>query len=189
MSYFTGLSVPSVFETITAGAASSMRVSSIETSSAAEAVCWMVTPVPTPRTIAIAVESRKHTTVFTPMPPSFLPSPTRTSGGRRLHTTSTPTFSVSLSAGFSITPEECWLKFYRVDSPMTDRLFYAVLPKRSYTSRAVRRFIEIFGEVMRTLGHKNGGNVEIRTLGGLLLRRSPSARLRPLGHVSTQREL
>ena len=155
LSYFTGLSVPSVFETITAGAASSMRVSSIETSSAAEAVCWMVTPVPTPRTIAIAVESRKHTTVFTPMPPSFLPSPTRTSGGRRLHTTSTPTFSVSLSAGslsagFSITPEECWLKFYRVDSPMTDRLFYAVLPKRSYTSRAVRRFIEIFGEVMRT---------------------------------------
>lgn len=36
------------------------------------------------------------------------------------------------------------------------------------------------------LGNRNGGDVEIRTLGALLLRRSPSARLRPLGHVSAK---
>lgn len=36
------------------------------------------------------------------------------------------------------------------------------------------------------LGNENGGDVEIRTLGALLLRRSPSARLRPLGHVSAK---
>ncbi len=59
-------------------------------------------------------------------------------------------FAAAFISDRMITPEECGLKFYRVDSPMTDRLFYAVLPKRSYTSRAVRRFIEIFGEVMRT---------------------------------------
>ncbi len=42
-----------------------------------------------------------------------------------------------------IFPHEEALKFYRVASPVTERQFYAVLPKREYTSKAVRAFMDI----------------------------------------------
>ena len=40
------------------------------------------------------------------------------------------------------------LKFYKIDSKLTERMFYAVLPRREYTPKSVRAFIEIFGEVI-----------------------------------------
>ena len=36
------------------------------------------------------------------------------------------------------------LRFYRIDSAVTERVFYAVLPRREYTSKAVKEFIGIF---------------------------------------------
>ncbi|MBQ7215611.1 MAG: LysR family transcriptional regulator [Synergistaceae bacterium] len=45
-----------------------------------------------------------------------------------------------------IFPQEESLKFYRVDSAVTERQFYAVLPRREYTSKAVRAFVEIVRE-------------------------------------------
>lgn len=47
-----------------------------------------------------------------------------------------------------ITSEEHSLLFYRIDSPVIEKLFYTVLPKREYTSKAVHAFIKIFGEVI-----------------------------------------
>ena len=43
------------------------------------------------------------------------------------------------------------LKFYRIDSQVTERQFYAVLPRREYTSRAVRAFIDTFSAVLSQL--------------------------------------
>ena len=41
------------------------------------------------------------------------------------------------------------LCFYKIDSPLATRLFYALLPNRDYTAKAVRRFIQLVGEVLR----------------------------------------
>ncbi|MCI7404199.1 hypothetical protein [Pyramidobacter sp.] len=41
------------------------------------------------------------------------------------------------------------LCFYRLDSPLATRQFYALLPRRDYTAKAVRRFIQLVGEVLR----------------------------------------
>ena len=48
-----------------------------------------------------------------------------------------------------IFPHEEALKFYRVDSKITERQFYAVLPRREYTSLAVRAFITIIAGALR----------------------------------------
>lgn len=47
-----------------------------------------------------------------------------------------------------INENEKALKFYRIDSPVTERLFYAVLPRREYTSKAVRAFINVFSSMI-----------------------------------------
>ena len=36
------------------------------------------------------------------------------------------------------------LRFYKVDSPAASREFYAVMPRREYTSKVVRAFIDVF---------------------------------------------
>ena len=48
-----------------------------------------------------------------------------------------------------IFPQENALKFYKVDSKITERQFYAVLPRREYTSLAVRAFIKIIASALR----------------------------------------
>ncbi len=58
-------------------------------------------------------------------------------------------FAAAFISDRMITPEEEKLNFYRIDSPVTDRLFYAVLPKREYTSKAVRAFIELSGSKLK----------------------------------------
>ena len=40
-------------------------------------------------------------------------------------------------------PAEHKLNFYKINLPVTERLFFAVLPKREYTSKAVKTFIKI----------------------------------------------
>ncbi|MBQ7196483.1 MAG: LysR family transcriptional regulator [Synergistaceae bacterium] len=40
-------------------------------------------------------------------------------------------------------PTEHKLNFYKINLPVTKRLFFAVLPKREYTSKAVKTFIEL----------------------------------------------
>lgn len=57
-------------------------------------------------------------------------------------------FAAAFVSDKMITAEEKHLNFYRINSPVTERLFYAVLPKREYTSKAVRAFIEIFNSVI-----------------------------------------
>lgn len=57
-------------------------------------------------------------------------------------------FAAAFISDRIITPEEQHLNFYRIDSPVTDRLFYAVLPKREYTSKAVRAFIELASKII-----------------------------------------
>ena len=57
-------------------------------------------------------------------------------------------FGAAFISDKMISQEEDGMKFYRIDSPVTERLFYAVLPKRSYTSKAVRAFLEVFNDVM-----------------------------------------
>ncbi|MBQ7544804.1 MAG: LysR family transcriptional regulator [Synergistaceae bacterium] len=41
------------------------------------------------------------------------------------------------------------LRFYRIDSDVTERAFYGVLPRREYTSKAVRAFIGVFSSVLQ----------------------------------------
>ena len=41
------------------------------------------------------------------------------------------------------------LRFYRVDSPAAEREFYAVMPGREYTSKAVRAFVDTASSVLR----------------------------------------
>ena len=53
-------------------------------------------------------------------------------------------FGAAFISDRMIFAQEDALKFYRVDSAETERQFYAVLPRREYTSKAVRAFIEIF---------------------------------------------
>ena len=51
-------------------------------------------------------------------------------------------FGAAFVSDRMITPDENGLCFYRIDSPVTTRLFHAVLPKREYTPKAVHAFIE-----------------------------------------------
>ena len=53
-------------------------------------------------------------------------------------------FGAAFISDRMIFPHEEALKFYRVDSAVTERQFYAVLPKREYTPKAVRAFMDIF---------------------------------------------
>ena len=53
-------------------------------------------------------------------------------------------FAAAFISDRMITPEENALNFYRINSPVTERLFYSVLPRREYTSKAVRAFVEVF---------------------------------------------
>lgn len=53
-------------------------------------------------------------------------------------------FGASFVSDRMITAGEKSLNFYRIDSPITERLFYAVLPKRDYTPKAVQAFIDLF---------------------------------------------
>ena len=57
-------------------------------------------------------------------------------------------FAAAFISDRMVTSEEHSLLFYRIDSPVTERLFYTVLPKREYTSKAVHAFIKIFGKVI-----------------------------------------
>lgn len=41
------------------------------------------------------------------------------------------------------------LLFFKLDSPLTDRLFYFLLPERNYTSFALRAFLEFAGNKLR----------------------------------------
>ena len=52
-------------------------------------------------------------------------------------------FGAAFVSDKMITPNESGLSFYRINSPVTERLFYTVLPKREYTPKAVRAFSEL----------------------------------------------
>ena len=52
-------------------------------------------------------------------------------------------FAAAFISDRMISQEESDLKFYRIDSPLTDRIFYTVLPKREYTSKAVKAFTNL----------------------------------------------
>ncbi len=45
-----------------------------------------------------------------------------------------------------ISPEDTSLCFYKIDSALTERLFYILLPQRKYTPFPVRAFIQYFAE-------------------------------------------
>lgn len=51
-------------------------------------------------------------------------------------------FGAAFVSDRMIKSDEKNLNFYRIASSITDRLFYAVLPRREYTPKAVRAFIE-----------------------------------------------
>ena len=51
-------------------------------------------------------------------------------------------FGAAFVSDRMISPGENGLCFYRIDSPVTERLFHAVLPKREYTPKSVHAFIE-----------------------------------------------
>lgn len=57
-------------------------------------------------------------------------------------------FAAAFVSDRMINPEERSLKFYKIASPVTERLFYTVLPRREYTSKAVHAFIEIFSSII-----------------------------------------
>ena len=57
-------------------------------------------------------------------------------------------FGAAFVSDKMINANENGLNFYRINSPVTERLFYTVLPKREYTSKAVRVFIETFRETL-----------------------------------------
>lgn len=61
-------------------------------------------------------------------------------------------FAASFISDRMISEGEEALCFYRIESPLTERLFYAVLPRREYTSKAVRAFIDIFAAVLHQRG-------------------------------------
>ena len=52
-------------------------------------------------------------------------------------------FGAAFVSDKMINSNENGLSFYRIDSPVTERLFYTVLPKREYTPKAVRAFSEL----------------------------------------------
>ena len=51
-------------------------------------------------------------------------------------------FGAAFVSDKMITAGEDRLKFYRIGSPVTERVFYSVLPKREYIPKAVRAFID-----------------------------------------------
>lgn len=51
-------------------------------------------------------------------------------------------FGAAFVSDRMISSDEHSLMFYRIDSPVTERLFHAVLPKREYTPKSVCAFIE-----------------------------------------------
>lgn len=52
-------------------------------------------------------------------------------------------FGAAFVSDRMIATNESRLVFYRIDSPVAGRAFYAVLPKREYIPKAVRAFIEV----------------------------------------------
>lgn len=57
-------------------------------------------------------------------------------------------FGAAFVSDKMITAGENGLKFYRIDSPVTKRIFYSVLPKREYIPKTVRAFIDVFSSVI-----------------------------------------
>ena len=53
-------------------------------------------------------------------------------------------FAAAFISDRMVSEGEEGLRFYRIASEVTDRMFYAVLPRREYTSKSVRAFIDIF---------------------------------------------
>ncbi len=58
-------------------------------------------------------------------------------------------FGAAFVSDRMIFPNEEALRFYRIDSAVTERQFYAVLPRREYTPKTVRAFIDTFSAVLR----------------------------------------
>ncbi|WP_352402704.1 LysR family transcriptional regulator [Pyramidobacter sp.] len=58
-------------------------------------------------------------------------------------------FAAAFVSDRMVTAAATPLCFYRLDSPLATRQFYALLPSRDYTAKAVRRFIQLVGEVLR----------------------------------------
>ncbi len=56
-------------------------------------------------------------------------------------------FGAAFVSDRMITADEKNLNFYKIDSPVTERLFYAVLPRREYTSKTVRAFVSTFSRI------------------------------------------
>lgn len=47
-----------------------------------------------------------------------------------------------------VTAESKQLRYYKLDSELTERLFYILLPERKYTSFAVQAFVQFFTDHM-----------------------------------------
>ena len=58
-------------------------------------------------------------------------------------------FGAAFVSDKMITANEDRLKFYRIDAPCTERIFYSVLPKRDYIPKSVQAFIDLFSEKYR----------------------------------------
>lgn len=58
-------------------------------------------------------------------------------------------FGAAFVSDRMINAGEKGLNFYRIDSSVTERIFYSVLPKREYIPKAVRAFIDVFSSVIR----------------------------------------
>lgn len=58
-------------------------------------------------------------------------------------------FGAAFVSDKMITACEDSLKFYRIDSTVTERKFYSVLPKREYIPKSVRAFIDTFSRKLR----------------------------------------
>ena len=54
-------------------------------------------------------------------------------------------FGAAFVSDRMITAGEKGLNFYRIDSPVTEREFYSVLPRREYIPKSVRTFIDVIG--------------------------------------------
>ena len=55
-------------------------------------------------------------------------------------------FGAAFVSDKMITANEDRLKFYKIDSPVTEREFYSVLPKREYIPKSVHAFIDMFSK-------------------------------------------
>ena len=57
-------------------------------------------------------------------------------------------FGAAFVSDRMVSESEYRLKYYKIRSPLTDRKFYSVLPKREYTPKTVHAFIDMFSSVV-----------------------------------------